>query len=494
MKFMSTKNLFLIFKVIVLPIILYLFYETIILYDGKKYYYLIFSFISVVYLFSSLKIKASFIHLFLSLFLFLGFWFKFSVNTIYNAKFSNGNYYAEGTGNFDFSPESLDKLMLISSIALFAFMLGKFANYIKIEKKIDDNKLQINNYIISFTFIIFIIICLINFYFQIYLKGLVGNYSENIILYNFFAWFYQLGSLIILSYFVDQKIKNRDYFSITLLLICYLLIFSITLNSRNYIFILLPYFSAIYIFSVQNNLKFEREIKFYFLIALSILLFYFSVIFSNIFRTNNFQLFYKDHTINKIVPNIEEIENKNIRENQFINLDIITDTRADLRIFQIVKNRFVGIDSLMSVIGKEDKDFKIYFNSFKEKFLFNKTTYFQENFHNITNTGQYESNKKHFVVLPGLVGHLYYSGSATFLFTSILIISFLVTLFEKYIICKLNSICLSSLICYLIVYRMIHFGHVPQQTYKYIFGIILTLLLIFILNIFIKYVQRNFKF
>ena len=101
-----------------------------------KYYYLIFSFISIVYLFSSLKIKASFIHLFLSLFLFLGFWFKFSVNTIYNAKFSNGNYYAEGTGNFDFSPESLDKLMLISSIAILAFMLGKFANYIKIEKKL----------------------------------------------------------------------------------------------------------------------------------------------------------------------------------------------------------------------------------------------------------------------------------------------------------------------------------------------------------------------
>ena len=68
--------------------------------------------------------------------------------------------------------------------------------------------------------------------------------------------------------------------------------------------------------------------------------------------SDDFQLFYKDHTIGKIKPNIEEIENKNIRENQFINLDIITDTRSDLRIFQIVKNRFVGIDSLMSVMKK----------------------------------------------------------------------------------------------------------------------------------------------
>ena len=494
MKFTLTKDLFLILKVISLPIILYLFYETINLYEGNKYYYLIFSFISIVYLFSSVKIKTSFIHLFLSLFLFLGFWFKFSINTFYNAKFTNENYYAEGTGNFDFSPESLDKLMFISSISIFAFMLGKFANYIKIEKKIDNDKLHINNYIISFVFIIFTFICLINFYFQIYLKGLVGNYSENIILYNFFAWFYQLGSLIILSYFVDQKIKNRNYFLITLLLICYLSIFSITLNSRNFIFTLLPFFSAIYIFSVQNDLKFEREIKFYFLIILSIFLFYSSVIFSNIFRTNDFKLFNKDYTINKIKPNIQEIENKNIRKNKFINLDVITETRADLRIFQIVKNRFVGIDSLMSVIGKEDKDFEIYFNSFNEQFLFDKTTFFQENFHNISNTGQNESNKKHFVVLPGLVAHFYYSGSAIFLFTSILIISFLVTLLEKYIICKFNYICLSSLISYVIVYRMIHFGHVPQQTYKYIFGIMLSLLVIYILNISLKYVQRNFKF
>ena len=148
----------------------------------------------------------------------------------------------------------------------------------------------------------------------------------------------------------------------------------------------------------------------------------------------------------------------------------------------------------MSVIGKEDKDFEIYFNSFNEQFLFDKTTFFQENFHNISNTGQNESNKKHFVVLPGLVAHFYYSGSAIFLFTSILIISFLVTLLEKYIICKFNYICLSSLISYVIVYRMIHFGHVPQQTYKYIFGIMLSLLVIYILNISLKYVQRNFKF
>ncbi len=130
-----TKKLFLVSKIIISPFIIYLFFETINLYSGQKYYYILFSIISVGYLYNSLSTKTSFIHLFLSLFLFLGFWFKFSINTFYNTKFTSGNYYAEGTGDFDFSPESLDKVLLVSTLAILSFMLGKSVNLLKIKKK-----------------------------------------------------------------------------------------------------------------------------------------------------------------------------------------------------------------------------------------------------------------------------------------------------------------------------------------------------------------------
>ena len=487
-----TKKLFLVSKIIISPFIIYLFFETINLYSGQKYYYILFSIISVGYLYNSLSTKTSFIHLFLSLFLFLGFWFKFSINTFYNTKFTSGNYYAEGTGDFDFSPESLDKVLLVSTLAILSFMLGKSVNLLKIKKNNISNKHKFDNSFIYFIFLIFTIICLINFYYQIYLKGLIGNYIENFLLYNFYAWFYQLGSLIITAYLIDQKLKKNEYFNITLILIIYLSIFSITFNSRNYIFFILPYFTSIYIFSIKNNLKFEGEIRFYILLILSIFLFYISVIFSNIFRSNDFKIFQNDLTSSKIELNSQENVNKTINKKNLINFG--NNKRADLSIFQIIKNRFVGIDSLMSVEAKQNKNFDLYLNSFKEEFKLNEITYFEKNFHNTVNLGQFKSDKKHFVVLPGMIGHLYYTGSITYLFISIFIISALITLLENFIRNKYDSICLSSVISYLIVYRIIHFGYVPQQTYKYVLGIILGLVIIFIFNILTRYAKKNFKF
>ncbi len=311
-------------------------------------------------------------------------------------------------------------------------------------------------------------------------------------MYNFYAWFYQLGSLIITAYLIDQKLKKNEYFNITLILIIYLSIFSITFNSRNYIFFILPYFTSIYIFSIKNNLKFEGEIRFYILLILSIFLFYISVIFSNIFRSNDFKIFQNDLTSSKIELNSQENVNKTINKKNLINFG--NNKRADLSIFQIIKNRFVGIDSLMSVEAKQNKNFDLYLNSFKEEFKLNEITYFEKNFHNTVNLGQFKSDKKHFVVLPGMIGHLYYTGSITYLFISIFIISVLITLLENFIRNKYDSICLSSVISYLIVYRIIHFGYVPQQTYKYVLGIILGLVIIFIFNILTRYAKKNFKF
>ena len=148
----------------------------------------------------------------------------------------------------------------------------------------------------------------------------------------------------------------------------------------------------------------------------------------------------------------------------------------------------------MSVEAKQNKNFDLYLNSFKEEFKLNEITYFEKNFHNTVNLGQFKSDKKHFVVLPGMIGHLYYTGSITYLFISIFIISALITLLENFIRNKYDSICLSSVISYLIVYRIIHFGYVPQQTYKYVLGIILGLVIIFIFNILTRYAKKNFKF
>ena len=118
--------------------------KCIFIYPGNKFIYLIFSIISNFYLIYSLRKKSFFIDFFLSLFLWLGIWFKFSVQMIFFK-----NKFPEGVGNFDFSPSSYDNVLIISffslcSLIITSFLVKRFFfNYKKNYKKTN----QINNFI-----------------------------------------------------------------------------------------------------------------------------------------------------------------------------------------------------------------------------------------------------------------------------------------------------------------------------------------------------------
>lgn len=79
-------------------------------YTGSKAYYLLFTFSYFCLLLSALKKMNSYSYLFLSVFLWLGFWLKFTFHTVFNYS------YEEPIGSFMASPTALDQVLLIAVV------------------------------------------------------------------------------------------------------------------------------------------------------------------------------------------------------------------------------------------------------------------------------------------------------------------------------------------------------------------------------------------
>ena len=104
-------GLFLIFSLI-------LFSFGIVNYIGNKFVYIIFSLVFNFSLIFSVKKKTNFFDIFFSLLIWLGFWFKFTV------QISFLDYqFPEGVGTFDFDKKSFDDVLVISSFFVYHIYL-----------------------------------------------------------------------------------------------------------------------------------------------------------------------------------------------------------------------------------------------------------------------------------------------------------------------------------------------------------------------------------
>ena len=129
------KNYFQLFKLIILILIISLFYLGFQNFLGNKLNYISFSIISNFLIFFAFRKNALFFETFFSLFLWLGFWFKFTVII----SLTDG-LFREGVGLFNYSPYSFNKTLLISQIGILAFILaGYFREFFLFNypKKID---------------------------------------------------------------------------------------------------------------------------------------------------------------------------------------------------------------------------------------------------------------------------------------------------------------------------------------------------------------------
>ena len=186
-------------------------------YDGSVLVFLTYCFSFILMLYYLTDKKASYFEIFLSSYLFLGFWFKYVFSLIlYNGRiFDSGQ---EKSTNID---EILVIGIIIAVVTIFAsFINKKFINknsQIKINLKIKTyfEKFYLNNrYKILLSFlIVVVIVCFINLNYGIYQRGYITVIEKNFILQNAIKWLMVFGFTTFSCFVINTEISNTKKIS-----------------------------------------------------------------------------------------------------------------------------------------------------------------------------------------------------------------------------------------------------------------------------------------
>ena len=460
-------------------------------YVSNKINYLTFSLISNFLIFFAIRKDAIFFETFFSLLLWLGFWFKFTCTIV----FTDG-VFREGVGVFNYSKESFDEVLFVAQIGISSFIIsGYFRQLFLFKYPIKINFQNFKNNLFSsgrkniwLIFIIFYIsIAFINFYFKIYQKGLLPIYDLNFIVSGIFKWLLLFGLSAFSATLVFYEFKfYKKFFFISMMIILFETFFtSFSMLSRGMIFNALALLYGIYKFSkkIDTTNDFNYYLK---SIILIFILFYISVSSVNYIRAN---YFYVGKSIDFVLDLDKENKKTQTQTQTEIPKKYASSKEINSEILYLIINRWVGVDGIMAVTSKKDLlSLKFLFSSFSERATKDTPTFYELTFgleENAVSSDLYENVKGN--TLPGILAFLYYSGSYLILFIGIFILSIIASYIE-FISFKFssNNLIFSSLIGQVIAFRFIHFGYLPHQTYLLFGTIILTILFVYIFDLYSK--------
>lgn len=147
----------------------------------------------------------------------------------------------------------------------------------------------------------------------------------------------------------------------------------------------------------------------------------------------------------------------------------------------------MGIDALLAVTQYKNLNFNFFFSALKEQKKIKEQSFYVKHFLKEFRHDQNTKENLNTVVLPGIVAFLYYSGSAIFVFFSILILILFSLFIEKLFYCaSYGNIILTNIVGYTLASRFAHFGYVPYNTLNFFLSIIFSLILILIITNLLK--------
>jgi len=503
---------------------LIIFCNSIIAFEGNKIFYFLFSVIVLSTLIFSFRQNSFFFEKYILAYLFLGFWLKFS---LYLAFFQNNIF--GGAENFEFTEKNLNHLMILSSVPFLSISTASFLsnkifflkNYIY-NKKITDtyNKKRLTVIILFFFIVVFI--GLTNYQLGIYQKGLRSSYDLSFLISGAYKWFLLMGSGIIITIIIKLELDSKKKIGS---MIYFLVLFesfflNISLLSRAMIFNLSSIFFGIHVgFLKCKKYIYLNKSYFFITIIISLLLFLLSNLLVNDLRQQKYfakkfilKKYLKDTCLQNeelYMSNVQcENANKNliVKNNEQMSLLNNEDTNINQpfklklkKIAQLIYIRFVGIESVMAVQAygyNNDLNFGNLKEAFNEKIDYSDFNHYYKKYV----LAFWENGNQRFdldkeslqplqytIHLPGIVAFLLYPGSLPFLFGSMLFLSILFILLEKFVLFSSgNNLILASFISHLIAYRFAHFGYVPSQSYLFFGSLIFSICAIFFIFKFYK--------
>jgi hypothetical protein len=469
--------------------------------SGNIYYYIVFSIITNSLLIYTLNSKSLFFEIYLSSFIWLGFWFKYSLSLV----FLNGVIYDSG-------PEenmiNIDKAIFVSVIATFSVFLSiilrkKFfreKNYqIKKESFFEKRYLKFRKESIFLFIILFCLVAFLNFNLNIYQKGFIYQHEIPFVIVSFIKWMLVFGMTTLSCFFIYTEILRIQKISPLLITVVFFEMF-ISYSSMLSRALIMNLSAITFSLSKYLDLIKNKFSLFLFILVLIISMFLSNNYFSNHVRINYAQEVGYDVKNNKFNDK-GEIKNNNdatVKQFKVSNDPNVRPSPINMSSFVII-NRWSGIDSMIAVVSSKKLSFDLFFQSLKEKKIINNKTFYETTFKVDWDGGkEVMVGKKRILkgnTLPGLFSYLFYSGNYYFLFTSIFVLTFIFSVFE--IFCKSitnNNMIFASFISFMICFRIFNFGYAPRDTYLFVISVLLSVLMIFFLsrfNFFFSHKKNN---
>ena len=440
-------------------------------YNESKLNYIVFSTIFFILLFYGIYKPITYSFLFLSIFLFLGFWFKLTVHLILDYS------YVEPIGSFYSSNSSMDEVLVVSMIGaiaiLIVYFLFNFFNLNKTIKIFEDKNLykkkQIYNFykkyktfILYCLFFVIILVSVLNVILNIHLIGIVPTtipiFPLNILIY----WLLNIGFVLIFSYFVYLEIKYEKLLNLSMiflfLFVCALC--SIVILSRgSFIFL----FSGMLFFIVFNHKYFiNYKISNIFKIILVAILLYVIVIYMvTILRDiyfNGMNIF-----------NFKSVSGVSGVSGVFLGL---------------IVDRWIGLEGVMSVVSYPFKSFDLFIDAFTSNPKIGNIDIYQY----ISNAHykDMDNTKYAFATIPGSIAFFFYSGSYILLFLGMFFLVSLMIMIEKIIFFLSQSTLFVSLIGVLLASNVAQFGLAPINLVKSLF-------MLFCFLVSVKFIEYYFN-
>ncbi len=484
-----------------------------------KLYFTIFIFLSIINFLIAFNTKSFFFQKFFSFYMWLGFTFYYFIHLIFFDQ-----KYALKIGNFDIlNPLHLKELYLV----LIYFFLGILSSLLVSNFFFNTNykkkKIQFNIYYkknINYFFLVIITIILVifflNFSFKIFDYYFFSQAKYNSLIDLFLKWFFLFGFSSIFCIFLDIKSSKKIIIILFLISIFQEFLFYFSILSRGSIFNSVALLIALLSKYYYKN---DFNLKLFFNLSLIIFfLFIFNIVALSNFRGLNYDKNFEKYRGSLNSSNIEVQEKKNYYKNKLnIKRDLwqilkedrikvrelykiqllkdesskdqanlkekfknvflkINRTFDDLKI-TLLRNRLFGMDSMMAVVGYDQKNFKLLNESLNEKFTPGKSSLF-DTIRNETYSGEITRN----VTFPTILGFMYYSGSLIFVFFITTFIGMFFNLVEKINVFLNNNIFLSALLSQFAAYRLWHFGYVPINSYKFILSILISIIVCFLVR------------
>lgn len=442
-------------------------------YSGSLPVYLLFTLVANALLFNGLRRRALFFDTFIGLFLWLGFWLKFSVRT------ALGQVAFLDAVAFDRTPAAYDHALIVSSCGLAALLIAslvreRFFTYPEQAPACGQSGLflfyqRYRRICITLFLATVILVAISNAWLGIYQRGVVAQTVLPFGLSGVYKWLLQFGLASISALIIRFELElNRN---ITLLAVVPPLVevfFSnVSLLSRGMILNAagLGFGTLRVLASMKIRPGFVR------IAAVTIafaVLFVVSVLTVNYLRATSYG------NSPEIVSRL--LHNRELANGQYAKTAVALQHMT----VPLFIDRWVGIEGVVAVASSKELGWDLWRESWNERFEVGVLSIYDRLFIESPYKANADKPVFHFISLPGIVAFLYFPGSLAFLFVAMTLCAWLGAAIEiaTYRYAGQNWI-LCSLIAQVVAYRFAHFGYVPAQSYLLFGTVALNILILF---------------